>query len=873
MTIRWPLTGRGEELRLISEALADESCNGMLIAGLAGVGKTRLARAATDDAARAGWAVRRIAGTATGRAVTLGAFARWATDTAGSPVSLARDVFAGLTADVGGKPLMLFVDDAHLLDEMSALIVHQLVLQEVADVIATVRTGEPAPDAVTTLWKDGLLQRLELQPLSRRESGELLAKALEANVTRECTDRMWSLSRGNVLFLHHLVEHELDSGQLALVDGLWSWQGTPSVSPSLVELVETQIGAVPDAVRDVVDLVAIAEPIDRSLLTHLTDAHAIETAEERGLIACTPATDTVFVGHPLYGEIRLGQCGPMRLRRLRGRVATAMADAGGADPLRLGLLWLESDLAPDVPTLAAAADISSSRLDLALAERLSRACVDASPSPATKFQLAYILYLREKGEAAEELLNSLSPQELAATGFVNGVILRAANLLWPLRNPEASRAVIDDALALGDATLEQALLTFRAIGEAMAAQPARTVQTMAGVDYGRLDSYGRILGYAAETIGLGDLGRLAQADDRATAGYRVLAESPQDSFQASGLAEFHAYACLAAGRVAEASTIVEQSYEHSADLPGLSQSMSIAALGMAALGRGDLRTAREHLDSARHMFGDYGEVAGLFYRFRILRTEVLARLGERDAATASLQATRESRHPAYLYVESDYLRAYAWVEAVAGRVDQAREIISQAVQFARSHGQPARELWCLQTAAQFGDTTGVSRLDVLAAELEGPRAPLAARYSRALADGDADGLDVVSRDFETMGDMLAAADAAAQASVCHSVAGSRGEAFTASARAGLLAQTCGDAVSPALSTGREPLPFTRREHEIATLLAEGLSNRAIAKAMSLSVRTVEGHIYQASIKAGMSSRAELSALVQQFNRLQVAPAE
>jgi DNA-binding CsgD family transcriptional regulator len=44
-----------------------------------------------------------------------------------------------------------------------------------------------------------------------------------------------------------------------------------------------------------------------------------------------------------------------------------------------------------------------------------------------------------------------------------------------------------------------------------------------------------------------------------------------------------------------------------------------------------------------------------------------------------------------------------------------------------------------------------------------------------------------------------------------------------------------------------------------------LSNRDIAEATSLSIRTVEGHIYQASSKAGASSRSELSTLVLQFN--------
>jgi DNA-binding CsgD family transcriptional regulator len=57
--------------------------------------------------------------------------------------------------------------------------------------------------------------------------------------------------------------------------------------------------------------------------------------------------------------------------------------------------------------------------------------------------------------------------------------------------------------------------------------------------------------------------------------------------------------------------------------------------------------------------------------------------------------------------------------------------------------------------------------------------------------------------------------------------------------------------------------------EIAKLLSHGLSNRDIAEAMSVSVRTVEGHIYQASAKAGVSSRSELAKLVQRFTELEV----
>ncbi|WP_131808417.1 helix-turn-helix domain-containing protein, partial [Mycolicibacterium phlei] len=90
-------------------------------------------------------------------------------------------------------------------------------------------------------------------------------------------------------------------------------------------------------------------------------------------------------------------------------------------------------------------------------------------------------------------------------------------------------------------------------------------------------------------------------------------------------------------------------------------------------------------------------------------------------------------------------------------------------------------------------------------------------------------------------------------------------ALTASARAHRIARACGGAVSPALDAAKVPLPFTRREHEVAKLVSDGLSNKEIAAATSLSVRTVEGHIYQASAKAGVTSRAELAELVRQFD--------
>jgi DNA-binding CsgD family transcriptional regulator len=45
------------------------------------------------------------------------------------------------------------------------------------------------------------------------------------------------------------------------------------------------------------------------------------------------------------------------------------------------------------------------------------------------------------------------------------------------------------------------------------------------------------------------------------------------------------------------------------------------------------------------------------------------------------------------------------------------------------------------------------------------------------------------------------------------------------------------------------------------LLGQGKTNRDIATRLSLSVRTVESHIYKAMAKTGTTSREELAALL------------
>jgi DNA-binding NarL/FixJ family response regulator len=114
----------------------------------------------------------------------------------------------------------------------------------------------------------------------------------------------------------------------------------------------------------------------------------------------------------------------------------------------------------------------------------------------------------------------------------------------------------------------------------------------------------------------------------------------------------------------------------------------------------------------------------------------------------------------------------------------------------------------------------------------------------------------VSARFEEIDALLPALDSAAQAATVHARHGDHREAHAA-ARAHRLAEACEGARTPALRLIDQPLPLTDREREIAALAAAGRSNREIAARLSLSVRTIEGHIYRACGKLGVADRAAL----------------
>lgn len=840
-----------------------EGSRGIVLSGSAGVGKTRLAREAVAGCggrnARRQW----IVGTASARDVPLGAFVDIASDFGPDPLRRVREVLDGLIGDARPDELVVGVDDAHLLDDLSAFTVHQLVTRQLATVIMTIRSEEAAPDAITAIWKDQHLDRLELQPLSLREITDLVEHMLGGPVDSYSAQRLWQYTQGNALYLHHLLENEVSSGQLTQRSGVWLWDGNPRLSPTLAQLLGTRLAQAPGPVRDVLDVLAMAEPLEADVLEAITDSDALSQAESLRLITLdtTVHPPSVRLAHPLLGEV--SPTGPLQRRRLRKRIATELARKGSTDPrdlVRRATLTLDSDLAPDAELLTAAASAAMQLGHLRLAETLAgHAAVAGGGLPAKVIEAMAITW-QERGPDAEAILTELVDQTSGPLR-TQIAILRAMNFAASLGDTVSAERELDRIPADDDAAQEMTSAV-RAFIELVRGHSRTAHDQAATILAGTQTSdMARMFLIWTSVSGLGDLGRLDEIEAVADVGYRLAETSAEASHLRLALAALHVTAYWLAGALTSVEALVARIRRDTIDVP-FQQSWHSFFTGIAAVSTGDLATAKRalreaiaHLDS-----GGGGQMLKAFVGSWLATVAGMA--GDAVAARRDFAALN------WWQPDSDALKwepgrslAEAWVCAAEGAVSQAISISRAAAERERLLGRPAWEVVLLQAATQFGDPTTASRLAELAEQVHGPRVHAAAAHAAALAACDGDRLVESSRQYGGFGDRLAAADAMAHAVRVYQDRGLGGAALQASAKAQQLAGECDGPDTPALRSATVPRPITARQREIISLAAQGLSNKEIAERLTVSIRSVEGHLFRASQRVGANSREQLIELL------------
>ncbi|WP_280831707.1 LuxR C-terminal-related transcriptional regulator [Mycolicibacterium frederiksbergense] len=857
---QWQLLDRPAENEAIRAALTGTESCGVVLVGAAGVGKTTLARTVTASLRRkVHWA----ACTESSRSIPLGAFAHWVPPSGSrDPIALIGSARKSLVSD---GDTIVGIDDAHLLDQLSATLLHQIAVERSGHVVATVRSGEPVPDAVTSLWKDGYLQRLELSPFTKQQSIALIETVLGGTLEGLSADVMWETSGGNPLFLRNMVEGAVDAGTLTEVNGVWQFRG-PTVIPSgLAELLDERLAHAGEEVLHALKLLALCEPLDIDALSELAGAEAVDTAEMRGLIRIVADDGQINVqfSHPLFGEVVRRRVGTASARKLRGRIAKILRERSLDSPasrIKLAELAIESDQGTDIDLVIAAAKDAVFLSNLPLGEKLARAAFDHGGGLSAAALLSRALLWQGHPAQADSILEQFSPADLNEMELVQWGIPRLSNLFWSMADvPRAEQLLellqdrvthpllklIVDSTGAGMAVHRNKIDEGLKIAERVLANPEAPRQAVdfaafaAGLSMpvaGRgneflpiasrcraqrktTDGMVRIMVFYGEVLALAYTGQLDLAQRRATE-----------------YAEFSSAGQFAGWAIAK---IME---------------------GVAATHSGRFRDAISAIEQALAALNAENSLPWQLPG-RLLLVRAYAAVGKPAEAERVLEDAKEHSGEFMALHEPQRVIAKAWLAAAKGGHRSAIDLARAAADAAHSSGQYALEAEALHSAARFGDRSVTRRLQDLVDRVDGPLPALYARHAAAVATSDPTELDKVADAFEAAGLLLSAADAAAQAVPLHDRAGHRRNSTESAAHALQLASKCGGAASPAIRSAARPLPVTAREREVAGLVAQGLSNRKIAERLTVSVRTVEGHIYRACIKLDVPDRDELGKTI------------
>ncbi|ORV86158.1 LuxR family transcriptional regulator [Mycobacterium interjectum] len=860
-----PLAGRDSELGIIRRALGGAGKHsGVVIAGAAGVGKTRLAREVLRRAEASGERTKWIVGTESACALPLGAFIGALGGAMADPLANVRKVIDSFVAQQRRARVLLGIDDAHLLDGLSALVVHQLAQSGGTRLVVTVRTGGQEPDAVTALWKDGLLARLDLEPLSAAATRELIESTLGGPVDARSANRFRELTGGNTLFLRQLLGDQIAAGRMRQLAGVWMWDGDVAVSATLSDTIARQMGRLSPGVTLVVDTLSQCEPLAVDALCDVVRRPDLAAAESMGLVNVerTGAGLMARLAHPLFGELRRANAGEMYLSGIRGRLATRLAADGDADmqaTVRRALLRLESDLDPEPGLYLEAARHAMTLLDLDLADRFAAAATKAG-APGAAGVRAMNLVLLGRGEEAETAL-----RDMADTDLPDGhhwATVRAANLIWILGKPQVAAAILED-LAAGAETPARAAerLAVQACLDAVSArcQPAAQ-NARAALSFDALPGFHAMMASLALIMAMGALGEVDELASVAEQALRRATTSFQASHMRFWFGAVYGRACRLTGRIDEFVGTAKQLADSARDVPGLAYANLALLLGNAELVRGAAADAARLVHEALAGAERHAVTTGLRAASYFALAEAHAKLGQATEANDAVEGARACVSPDFLFMHTALSLADGWAMAASGRLSEAVASARQAAQLARDRGQPTHELACIQASAQWGDASQAARARELATALSLPLADAVAVHAESLLAADGEGLLAASAAYRRIGDLAAAADAAAQASVAFDERQHHRRGLYAAALAKELADNCGGLCTPALRTPAG-LKLSGRQRDVVELVVAGLSNRQIAEKLVMSVRTVEGHVYRACQRVGAQSREELASIV------------
>ncbi|MFN8017076.1 MAG: helix-turn-helix transcriptional regulator [Acidimicrobiales bacterium] len=847
----WPFVGRGELVAAVRAALGGR---GAVLVGPAGVGKSALAAAAVPRAAG------RIVASPVGQELPLWGV-RSLVPEATDEHEAATRLAAVLRAAHGptGRPVLL-VDDLDLLDGPSLAVVLRLLAGDELRLVATRRPGPPGP-GVDTLWREAGLARIDVGPLGEDDVAELLREALGATVDGRTVQLLWRHCRGNAGVLRDAVDASIASGVLVAARGMWRLTGPVEIGTAERERASSLVEGCSAEGRGAVEVLSLAVELPLAAARRVVPAATLEALQRAGLVEVGPAPEqAVRVADPALAAtvatdlptLARARCA----RELREALAGACADGLAASPeveLR-SLAWAVDAGEPlGADQLLDAAHLAVDAGDTALGERFAR--LAAAAGGGTPALLLQSWCANEQGALGwdRELFAGHEPEDDAAAVAI--AIRQAEQEVWIGADPEAARATMDDArrrvgadarLALDaqdamflvlDGRTEDAL----ALALPLADHPEPTVLSPASLAAG---------------VALALLDRTAESRAVSERALERLAGPTPALFIDPGVHLVGLlFAQLLAGELLAADELATAAYRHTLGRPGRREQGWAGMLrGLARTAIGDPRDAVELGLEAELVWVAAG-VEGTARWSATIAALAAAEQGDAEGLAECLARADALAAAPFRLFDAELLRARAWAVELSGEGPVAAFLAAAALGI--RGGRPVHAAATAHDLVRAGHPGAA--LDVLA-ELPpgGPVTEARRAFAEAAHREDADALEACGARFEGFGAAGWAAEARALAALAST--GPRAAALARSAQD--AAHRSGLATPPLrrLVDERRQQPvdaLTTREAEVAALAASGLSNRAIADQLVVSLRTVENHLHRAFAKLGVTTRSEL----------------
>ena len=749
---------------------------------------------------------------------------------------------------------LLVVDDAHRLDPASAGLVLQLARTGMP-MLAAARTGAAIPQAIQAVVRQNG-ETVEVGPLSTDSVRALMELQLDAATSLAFATATAAKTGGNPLYVREVVRRVRAAGAARLRRGVWTLSGAMPVL-DVGDLLAEGIEELPTEVRFALELLAVAGSLPLHELVSAVGEAPVSRAESEGVIQV--ADGVARPGHPLQGDAALSRLPAARRSRVHETLLSVAhrdetTPIGGA---RRALWRLDAGLPVEPDELL---DLSERvfSTSVTLAHRLASAAEERVGRPDQWVRLGALWVSLGEAERADEALAPSSerfppPLDVVAVGL-------RGFAAWVVHDrPAAALELLDEGVRrLGSAPVIEVqraaalwrlgrLEDARAVGEAVVRDRAAPARARAG-------AAATLYGIAVAALDAGTVARRGALVSEVLAGSDRALSDGRATFEITTAVRrvlFEEDLHWAGSRLRGAFTrALERGEEREAAQYGWMLGWSLALGGRP-------QEAVETMPEFLELGGPWAVVNGGWAAPCYIRALVASgRVGP-----ARQELDRVLADPPAPLFDSEVGLAAVDVLTAEGRRPAALQRARFHRRAAIGIGAEFRAVSLAWAELLLGGQGAARLLVTLTARSEVPLHRVMARLAHALDIRDLDAAIRAIGDLRDLGHRWHAVEAA---SISATVLEASDPQRTALRE---LYTELTEGRPPILTRALPPrfsgvaAALSGREREVGALAAQGLSDRAIAERLVLSVRTVETHMAHVFAKTGLHHREDLSTVL------------